>query len=114
MTGVGHAPGFHCEVQRTDKGTVVAAIGELDMGTVEIFDATLRAVLEDGPAILDLARLSFMDSSGVRALDGIVRDGRDAGWQLVIRPELQRAIEHVFQLTGVLGALPIEARTREP
>src|SRR3954467_14967570 len=108
MTGVGHAPGFHCEVQRTDKGTVVAAIGELDMATVEFFDATLRAVLEDGPAILDLAELSFMDSSGVRALDAIGRDGREHGWDLVIRAELRRAVEQVFRLTGMIGTLPIE------
>jgi anti-sigma B factor antagonist len=91
-------------------GTTVAVAGEVDMATVGAIGDEVRARLRTGPVLLDLARVTFMDSSGVRMLDGLLRDAAAEGWELRIAPELTDAVEQVLELTGMRGQLPFEDR----
>ena len=88
---------------------VLAVSGELDLATVGEFAAGVREQLAKGPTTLDLRELSFMDSSGVRALDGLLRDAAREGCSFAIRNELQRNVRKVLELTGMLAALPLVA-----
>jgi anti-anti-sigma factor len=88
----------------------VAAVGELDLATADAFAAALREHLASGPVLLDLREVSFMDSSGVRVIDGLLRDVEREGWSLAIRPEMQRSVSMVLEMTGMIEALPL----REP
>lgn len=93
----------------TDAGgrAVLAVAGELDVSTAATLDAALREQLARGPLQLDLRELSFMDSSGVLLLDGLLRDGAREGWDLTIDPRMQRAVTRVFELTGMMSELPL-------
>jgi anti-anti-sigma factor len=88
----------------------VAAVGEIDLATADAFAATLRDHLASGPVLLDLREVSFMDSSGVRVLDALMRDVEREGWSLALRPEMQSRVRMVLEMTGMLSALPL----REP
>jgi anti-anti-sigma factor len=88
----------------------VAAMGEIDLATADAFAAALREHLASGPVLLDMREVSFMDSSGVRALDTLLRDIEREGWSLSVRPEMQRSVRMVFEMTGMIDALPL----REP
>jgi anti-anti-sigma factor len=90
-------------------GVVMAVAGELDVATTPEFEAALRRQLAIAPVRLDLRALSFMASSGIRALDAILRDVAAHRWALVIEPTMQPAVRQVIALTGMTAALPFDA-----
>ena len=83
---------------------VVHVSGELDIATAPDFETAVREQLAQGPVVLDLSGLDFMDSSGVRALDAVLREDGS----LVLRPELTELVRQVLDITGLLGELPFE------
>lgn len=74
--------------------------GELDVTTCEVLRAQLIDVIERGASdiVLDLADLSFLDSSGLRGLiEGVQR-----GAQLTLQ-RLQPAVKLVFEIVEIPG-----------
>jgi anti-anti-sigma factor len=99
---------FRIEASRQDDARVLRLIGELDLSGVDLFDRALDAELdaEGGIVALDLSDVTFMDSSGLRAL--VMADGRvrDAGGKLVVvRPS--KPVERVMGLTDVSERLEL-------
>ena len=108
---------FAVEVQRRDHSTIVRPCGELDMATVETLRTTLdvaiaetlRAALEDveigARMVLDLRRLSFIDSTGLHLLVALDQRAQRDGFLLtMIAPAAP--IDRVIQLCGLDQALP--------
>lgn len=94
------------DVQRLPAGgVVVSAAGEIDISTAPQLRATLLQVADapaaDGPAVLDLTEVSFLDSTGLGALNVARQYSRDRGlaWRLC---GLQPMVRRVFELTGVV------------
>ena len=87
-----------------DRRIVPAA--ELDLATAESLLASVRAALRDEPAaiVVDLAGVTFCDSSGIGALLDAQALAATAGVPLRVsgpRPVIRRSLE----ITGVLGLL---------
>lgn len=86
----------------------VAPVGEIDLATV----GPLRAQIEDlvtsgfSRVTLDLEGVTFMDSTGLRLVLELVQAARDDHWELSVI-EVSPAVERVFELSGVLAALPL-------
>ena len=61
---------FRCEVEPGRDAVRVRPIGELDLATVPLVEAQLAELWSVGftRIVLDLSRVSFMDSTGVRLL----------------------------------------------
>jgi anti-anti-sigma factor len=83
--------------------------GELDISTVpRLRDALREARGQDVPLVrLDISQLSFIDSTGLRALLVAAREAEVEGWRLA----LTRAPAHVqqmFELTRTEGFLRFE------
>ena len=93
---------------RAGDRAVVSASGELDAASAPELDAVLREQLAAGPVVLDLSELTFMDSSGVRTLDAILREGAERAWSLTVRPDIHRGARRVLELTGMIDALSFE------
>jgi anti-anti-sigma factor len=104
-------PALRLSVVRSGERTVVAVTGELDLDTAGEFAVGLREALAGGPVVLDICELSFIDSSGLRALDAVLEEVDREGWTFAIRRDLAPAVRQVFELTGMIELLPIE---REP
>jgi anti-anti-sigma factor len=64
----------------------VTLLGELDISTAPRLEEDLRRAEAGNPAllILDLSRLEFMDSTGLRLLIGADSRAREAGRRLVL------------------------------
>ena len=98
----------HLEMQVVACGgdhTVILG-GELDMASSPSVEAALAHVCTDDTSVvrLDLSKLGFIDSSGIRAVLAAKQlcAEHDCGFLLVPgQPQVQRA----FALTGVLNAL---------
>jgi anti-anti-sigma factor len=77
-------------------------IGELDLAVAPAVTARVQELAGDGCVIhLDLSRLDFIDSTGIRELLEAVAASRRDGWQLEVSPRLTHQVRRVFELTGV-------------
>jgi anti-anti-sigma factor len=94
--------GLYVGVQLTGVGTVVTVVGELDMFTEPALRNALAHV--DHDVVVDLSRVGFMDSSGLRLL--IVHSQRlaAAGASLFIRHP-SSAVFSVLQICGLAGLI---------
>jgi anti-anti-sigma factor len=86
-------------VEMVPGARAVQVRGELDIATEEELTAVLHeAVAAGGPVVLDMTRLRFIDSSGIRALINAAVALEKAGWCLYLHiddGEVRRAIELV-------------------
>jgi anti-anti-sigma factor len=77
----------------------LAVFGELDLGTVEAVEARARALLGEqrvSRLMLDLRGATFLDSTGMRLLLVLAREGRRDGYAFVVvrgPAEVQRPLE---------------------
>jgi anti-sigma B factor antagonist len=86
--------------------SIVAVSGELDLSTIARVEGPLLEQLRQRPAVLvDLTRLSFIDSSGIGILIQAFRESNGIPMHLVIGPGSQ--VERVFRIAGVVDALPV-------
>jgi len=101
--------GFHAEVQPLDGSVVVRLHGELDMATSPALSRALSSALNGGgtPVVVDLASLTFMDSTGIAVLLNACRLADESGGSFVVRSP-SRAVLKAFRLTGVDSILSIE------
>ena len=69
----------------------MAVTGEVELATVEKLEAALRRV--SGPIILDLSKVSFIDSMGLTFLLRATRNGCTIG-------KASPAVSRLFRMTG--------------
>ena len=94
----------------TTASETVALEGELDFGTA--FDVEMRleeAIRRTQHLVIDLAKLTFIDSTGLGVLVEANQRARLEGVTLEILPG-PRAVQQVFEVSGLLEALPFSAR----
>jgi anti-sigma B factor antagonist len=97
---------FQCEVQ-TDRDAVrVSVVGELDLATVPTLDACLTELRESGfrQLVVDLSRLEFLDSTGLRLLLQYDAQARQDGFSFSLTPG-PRSVQRIFELSGTHGLL---------
>ncbi|MFI7609176.1 STAS domain-containing protein [Micromonospora sp. NPDC049366] len=98
------------DVRLWDAGTgqvSLRPVGEIDLATADALDAALADALgRPGvtEVVVDLTDVTFLDSSGIRALVGAANNARRAGTTLrVVDP--QPVVARVLWITGVGGLL---------
>jgi anti-sigma B factor antagonist len=101
-------PAFRLDVRPGRARTVVATAGEVDVATAGDLSDALREHLAAGPVLLDLSELTFMDSSGVRALDAVLGACRQEGWDLRVGRSIHAHVRQVLEMTALYDALPFE------
>ena len=101
-------PSFDLKVVRSDRTTRLAPSGELDIASAPEFEqAIAEAIAEPGAElVLDLRELTFMDSTGLRALAQTNARADEAGFALsIVRGP--RQIERVLEISGLAELLPL-------
>ena len=77
----------------------LALSGEMDLANTETAAVTLREALASGRSVVvDLAKLEFLDSTGLAML---VTSIREAGEQLSFLPSEHAAVRRLLSLTGL-------------
>ena len=106
--------GVRIAVSRLNDATTVHLEGELDLtGQERVRESVLEAV-RHRPArlILDLSRLSFLDSSGVHVLLEATQQSAEQETSLIIVPG-PPPVQRPFEILGLTDALPFVPTTRE-
>ena len=84
----------------------IALEGELDLASADALEAELDAALAGGSrVVLDMAELTFIDSTGIALLVAALGRAGDEG-QLGFLPSRSLAVNRVLQVTGVDSRLP--------
>ena len=98
------------DVRTEDRNGLVhmALVGELDLSSVAKVQEELRRIEAGSPAtlVLDLSKLSFLDSTGLRCIVTADERAREAGRRIVIvrGPD---AVQRVFAITRLEERLEI-------
>jgi anti-sigma B factor antagonist len=95
---------------RSERGVVIAAVtGEIDMSTVAPLRERLFELADSGGTlIIDLNRVTFIDSAGLGALVGTARRAAEHGGSLHAVCA-QRQTRKLLWLTGVDRRIPLAA-----
>ena len=99
---------FRLEVRNQGRATVIAVSGELDLASSPALQEELeRAIGSDATVIvLDLGRLSFMDSTGLHVLVKAHQRAHEAGRRFVVTKGGEQ-VQRLLDLTGVTDLMEI-------
>jgi anti-anti-sigma factor len=102
---------FRCDVAREGDVVRITLEGELDIATSPTVEGVLREPCDNGiqRRVLDLSRLTFMDSSGLRIILKAQASSRRDGWALALVPG-PPAVQRIFEITGVKAGLSFVER----
>jgi anti-anti-sigma factor len=92
---------FSARLEPHGETVVVEASGDLDLSVADTFEDEVRKALSNGTAevVLDLARVTFIDSTGLRALVRVAEGTRHNGVRLSIRRDLSPPVKRLLDLT---------------
>jgi anti-anti-sigma factor len=101
-------PSFDLRIVRNGERIQIVPCGELDIATTPQLERAIAEATADAAAelVLDLRQLTFMDSTGLRALAQANSRAEEAGVSLsIVRGP--RQIERVLEISGLGGLLPL-------
>jgi anti-anti-sigma factor len=102
-------PFFAVAAQRHDAVATVVATGEIDLATAPRLSAALRAATVDADLlVLDLAAVTFIDSTGIRTLLEADGHAADSGCRLVLLV-CEGPVKRVLALCGLDRRLAVVA-----
>ena len=98
---------FQIEPERVEDTVVVRLGGEFDLAGEEHFDRMVESLAgESQTIVIDLSGLTFIDSTGLRALLRAWKASQNGGPSLAVIPGTGQ-VRNTMQLTGVDDLLPI-------
>jgi anti-sigma B factor antagonist len=107
--GIGRtgAPQFELQDRADGARHTLFLKGELDMACSPLLDEILREVCVDSTedVVLDMSRLTFMDSTGLRSILLAEELCQGNGCKLALIPG-PRQVQRLFELTGLIDRLP--------
>ncbi|MGH7367985.1 MAG: anti-sigma factor antagonist [Candidatus Rokuibacteriota bacterium] len=102
------------EVTRSAEITVVAPHGDLDMAAADEMKRTLTGLVDKGgrKLLVDLALVTYVDSSGLGALVAAMKHARAAGGDLHLCA-MQDDVRAIFEMTRLIKAITVHATRSE-
>jgi anti-anti-sigma factor len=88
-------------------GTVVA-IGDIDMAGGPLLEASIARREAEGPLFIDLSKVAFIDSSGLRTLLAASRRAAERAETVVLRAP-SREVSRLLEITGTASLFSIES-----
>jgi anti-sigma B factor antagonist len=91
--------------EETPERVRLSLAGELDIASAPVLERAVESV--DRPLVIDLGEVTFMDSTGLRALLLARQQAESGGQGLALRPG-PRQVQRVFELSGTLDRFQFE------
>ena len=103
---------LYVDVVPDGAGATVVLAGEIDLATAPELQARLESLIDatTGDVALDVARVTFLDSTGLHVIALVHRRLRDACRQLRVQP-IERTRRRVLELSGMARLLEVERRS---
>jgi anti-anti-sigma factor len=101
-------PEFRCDVVPRAGSVEVSIAGDLDMATApDVREALQRASERGGDVVFDLARCTFLDSTGLAVIVEANRRARGAGRRFVLRAPGPRVLQ-LLDVTNLREQVEVE------
>ncbi len=101
---------FDIDVEQREGVVVIRPKGDLDIATTPMLDEILGDLAaQSASAVLDLAEVEFIDSSGLQAILKAHAASQRDGFGLTMLPGPPPVMK-VFELAGLTGQLPFAER----
>jgi len=105
------APTTFTAREGTPPGTwILSVAGEIDVATSPQLRDELHQLIDQGATgiVIDLSATTFMDSSGLGVLVGLLRRSREQGsGDALVLEGLQEPVRKVFEITGLNNVFTI-------
>jgi anti-sigma B factor antagonist len=100
------------EVETVEHVPVLRVAGDVDLATSGDLRATLTELVERGTRlmVIDISRVDFFDSSGLKVLDDVQRAVRARGGDIALVCPQERLLR-LFRITGLADRFAIGATT---
>jgi anti-anti-sigma factor len=87
----------------------VCVEGELALTSASLLElAVERELHADTDILLDLSRIDFIDSTGLRAMTALVRNAKANGRKLKLSSDLPPHARRLMEIVGLLPFVPID------
>jgi anti-anti-sigma factor len=91
-----------------DNWVRVCVEGELALTSSSVLELAVARELEaHSHVLLDLSRIDFIDSAGLRAMTALVRAAKANGRQLTLSSDLPLHARRLMEIVGLLPFVPI-------
>ena len=102
-------PEFRVAIVHVNGSTTVELVGDVDLAVADELAARLEAVIDasSGNLAVDLAHVSFLDSSGLKVLVSTHRRLCAEGRQLTVRRPCE-LVYRVFEVSGLAQLLEVQ------
>ena len=102
------------ETETRPRAIRVSLVGELDLASAYAFDRRLLTIEATVPEliVIDLRKVTMIDSAGLARLVSAQRRARRGGWRLVL-VKGNRTIQRVLQMTHLDGLLELTSDADE-
>ena len=99
----------------TEGGVAVVDVdGDLDVASVDDIDAALQEALGGGgPVVVDMMDVSFIDSTGMRAMIEARRRSREIDVPMVLVCPDNAAVWRLLEITGTTGFFEVKETRAE-
>jgi anti-anti-sigma factor len=99
---------FQISTEQDGTGAVLRLTGEMDISCEEAFNGTLKTCLAGGATelLIDLSKLTFIDSSGLRMLIALWDQSRGDGLDLSIMQGTGQ-VRRTIEVAGLDDFMPI-------
>jgi anti-sigma B factor antagonist len=96
-------PSFEIREKVDANGVVrLALVGELDIAVADRVEERFRQLREDDRRVrLDLSKLDFIDSSGVRAIVLGLKHAREGGRELEVDERVSSTVARMIDIMGI-------------
>jgi anti-anti-sigma factor len=103
---------FHVEIEPDRQRVIVRPVGDVDLASATDVELPLFELLDRGFAhvVVDLRRVTFLDSSGIRMLVNAHKHAEQLGARVSVRLGGE-ASRRALEITGMLDYLDIEEGT---
>ena len=94
-----------------DAATLVSLAGDVDLVQGRELTAAAEDAIERGlPVRIDVARLTFLDSTAIGFIAAMVRTGREQGWRLLVVGASRMVLE-TLTLAGLQSEIDLVRRS---
>lgn len=107
-------PDFRIDQESSADRVRLSVLGEVDMAAAGELEAAVTAACSVSKTVeIDLHEVSFIDSTGLRAVLGAKALCAERGVEFLLVPSRHEAPRRTFELAGVLDLLPWRNRREE-
>jgi len=101
-------PAFEVRCERRDAAAVVTVSGELDLDSAEqLSEVLLSPEAQAATVILDLRKVTFIDSSGLSVVVAEHQRASAADSRFAVAVGGAPAVQRLFDLSGLTGAITL-------